>query len=68
MGTCHDHDCTWKTPDHFYVEHNSVRDGKAYKESVDLVFKDKNTLDFSETATLDGNVIETYKAQFKKEK
>ena len=68
MGTCHDHDCTWKTPDHFYVEHNSVRDGKAYKESVDLVFKDKNTLDFSETDTLDGNVIETYKAQFKKEK
>ena len=66
MGTCHDHDCTWKTPDHFYVEHNSVRDGKAYKESIDLIFKDKNTLEFSETVTLDGSIIETDKASFKK--
>ena len=68
MGTCHDHDCTWKTPDHFYVEHNSMRDGKAYKESIDLIFKDKNTIEFSETATLNGNIIESDKASFKKEK
>ncbi len=68
MGTCHDHDCTWKTPDHFYVEHNSVREGKAYKEIINLIFKDKNTIEFSETATLDGNTIEIDKASFKKEK
>ena len=68
MGTCHDHDCTWKTPAHLYVEHNSMRDGKPYKEIVDLIFKDKNTLEFSETAMLDGNIIETDKASFKKEK
>ena len=68
MGTCHDHDCTWKTPNHFYVEHNSVREGKAYKEIIDLIFKDKNTIEFSETATLDGNTIEIDKASFKKEK
>lgn len=66
MGTCHDHDCTWKTPDHFYLEHNSMRDGKAYKEIIDLVFKNKNTVEFSETVLLDGNVIETDKGTFKK--
>jgi hypothetical protein len=66
MGTCHGHDCKWQTPDHFYVEHNSIRDGKAYKESIDLIFNDKNTLEFSESVTLDGSIIETDKASFKK--
>jgi hypothetical protein len=68
LGTCHDHDCSWKTPDHFYLEHNSTRDRKAYKEMIDLVFKDKNTVEFSETASLDGKVFETDKGTYKKEK
>ncbi|MCX6284167.1 MAG: DUF1579 family protein [Bacteroidetes bacterium] len=68
MGVCHDHDCTWKTPDHLYMEHNSMRDGKAFKEVIDLVFKDKNTIEFTETDYLGGNTIETDQGTFKKAK
>ena len=68
MGVCHDHDCTWKSPDHLYMEHNSMRDGKAFKEAIDIVFKDKNTIDYSETDFLAGNIIETDKGIFKKAK
>ena len=66
VGVCHDHSCTWKSPDHLYVEHNSKRDGKAFKEVIDLVFKDKNTIDFTETDLLDGKVVESDKGTFKK--
>ncbi len=36
-------------------------------ENIDLIFKDKNTIEFNETVTLNGIVIETDKATFKKE-
>jgi hypothetical protein len=65
-GICHDHDCSWKSADHLYMEHNSTRDGKAFKEVIDLVFKDKNTIEFSETDFLAGNIVETDKGTFKK--
>jgi len=68
LGTCHDHDCTWKSPDTFYLENNSMREGKAYKEEITIVFKDKNTIDFSETVYFGGIVIETDKGTLRKEK
>ena len=68
MGVCHDHDCIWKSPEHFYMEHNSMRDGKAFKEVIDIVFKDKNTIDFAETDYLAGNIVETDKGIFKRNK
>lgn len=63
---CHDHNCTWKSADHCYIEHNSLRNGKAFKETVDLVFKDKNTIEFTETDYLDKKVTETDKGTYKK--
>lgn len=66
MGVAHDHACTWKSADHFYAEFNGIRDGKPFKEMIDLIFKDKNTLEFSEVDFLDGNIVETDKGTFKK--
>ena len=65
-GICHDHDCTWKSPDHLYIEHNSTRDGKAFKEATDLTFKDRNTIEYTETDFLGGNITGTYKGSFTK--
>ena len=65
-GVAHDHACTWKSADHFYAEFNGIRDGKSFKEMIDLVFKDKNTLEYSEVDFLDGNIVETDKGTFKK--
>lgn len=67
-GVCHDHDCTWKSPDHLYLEHNSMRNGKAFKEEINLVFKDRNTIEFTETDYLGGNAVETDQGTFKKAK
>jgi len=65
-GICHDHICVWKSPDHFYLEHNSTRDGKAFKEMADLTLKDQNTFDFSITSSLDGKITETSSGTYKK--
>jgi len=67
-GICHDHSCTWKTPDHLYMEHKSMRSGTIYREMIDLVFKDKETIEFNETVTLDDAVSETTLGVYKKVK
>jgi len=67
-GICHDHDCTWKSPDNFYIEHNSMREGKAYKEEINIVFRDKNTMEFTETDYLGGSVTDKAQGTFKRDK
>ena len=67
-GICHDHICSWKSPDKFHMEHQSTRDGKAFKEEVDIFFKDRNTTEYSIISSLDGKVIETVKGDQKRAK
>jgi hypothetical protein len=68
MGTCHDHLCEWKSADHFYLEHNSMRDGKSYTEKIDMVMKGKDAFESDYQGLVDGKVTETGKGQFKKMK
>ena len=66
MGTTHDHICGWKSDNEMYMEHNSIRDGKPFKEQGTAVFRDPNTIEFSIVETLDGKENGTLKAIFKK--
>jgi hypothetical protein len=59
MGTCHDHICEWKSADHFYLEHNSIRNGKTYTEKIDMVMKGKDSFDTDYKGILDGKVTES---------
>jgi hypothetical protein len=56
MGTTHDHICTWKSDDNFYMEHNSIRNGKKYAEKINIVFKGNDSMEASMTSLLDGKV------------
>ena len=58
MGTTHEHIGEWLTPDHLYIEHNGIRDGKNFVEKIDLTFKGKDQMDLKLVATLDGKEIE----------
>lgn len=66
MGTAHEHVGVWQTPDHLYIEHNGVREGKKYIEKIDFIFKSKDELDFKIIATLDGVEIENGVGIFRK--
>lgn len=54
MGTTHEHIGSWLTPDHLYLEHNSIQEGKPFQEKLDLTFHDKDTWDINCFSTLDG--------------
>jgi hypothetical protein len=68
MGTCHDHLCEWKSPDHFYLEHNSMRDGKPYSEKIDMVMKGSDSFDTDYKGFLDGKMVDSGKGTFKRVK
>ena len=68
MGTTHDHICTWKSDDNFYMEHNSIRNGKKYTEKINLVFKGNDTIDATMTSFLDGKVSESSTATYTRNK
>jgi hypothetical protein len=59
MGTCHDHICEWKSPEHFYLEHNSMRDGKVYIEKINMVMKGNDSFESDYKAILDGKIVGT---------
>lgn len=61
MGTTHEHVGEWKSPDHLFIQHVGMRDGKKYVENIDLHFMSANELHFKLTATLDG--VETEKGE-----
>jgi hypothetical protein len=65
-GTAHDHFCFWKSPDHFALSHNSVRDGKKYNESIDMVFKGENSMKVNFTVKLDGVVTQKSEGTFER--
>ena len=58
MGTTHEHIGEWLTPDHLYIEHNSIRDGNNFVEKIDFTFTEKDIMDFKIVATLGGKEIE----------
>lgn len=68
MGTCHDHICEWKSADHFYLEHNSIRDGKPYTEKIDMVMKGKDAFETDYKGIVDGKTVDTGKGVFKRVK
>lgn len=61
MGTAHEHIGDWQTPDHLFIEHDGIRDGKKYVEKIDFEFKGDDQLNFKLVGTLDG--IESEKGE-----
>ena len=61
MGTAHEHIGEWLTPDHLFIEHNGVRDGRKYVEKIDFTFKSKDEMMFKLVGTYDG--VETEKGE-----
>jgi len=66
LGSTHEHVGQFNDSNHFYMEHNSLQQGKAYVEKISVDFVDANTLLLKITATLDGNVQEIVEAKFKR--
>jgi hypothetical protein len=66
VGTTHEHIVQWKSDREMVMEHNSLKDGKPYKEHATAIFKDPNTMELNIVETLDGKEQSTIKAVFKK--
>jgi hypothetical protein len=54
MGSLMNYTCEWKAPDHLYMESNTMKDGKPCLSTLDMIFKDDNTMDFSMSMMMDG--------------
>jgi hypothetical protein len=48
----------------FYMEHNSMQQGKQYTEKINVNLKDENTMWVKIVGTLDGNVQEVIEGTF----
>jgi hypothetical protein len=66
MGTAHEHTGSWKTPNHFYMEHNSMQEGKKYVEKIDCMFTTKDQLELKVTGTLDGETMMQFNGNFQR--
>lgn len=66
MGTTHEHTGEWKTPDHLFIEHAGMREGKKYVEKIDFHFMGENELHFKLAATLNGVDAEKAEGVFRK--
>ncbi len=66
MGTTHIHIGDWTSPDHLYIEHDGIRDGKKYVETLDFNFRNDNEMDFKLVSTLDGVPSESSEGTFHK--
>lgn len=66
MGTTHEHVGAWQTPDHLFVEHQGMRDGKRFVEKIEFRFNGTNELRFKLVATLDGKEVEAGEGIFKR--
>ncbi len=64
FGTTHDHLGVWKTPEHFYMQTSELQQKKRYMEKINVILKDKDHLDLSIMATLDGKPTESVTASF----
>ena len=66
MGTAHEHTGEWVSPDHLFLEHDGMRDGKKYVEKMDFVFSGNDVLNFKLIGTLDGVQVEKGEGVFHK--
>lgn len=64
FGTTHDHLCTWKGADHFYMEANETIEHKRYVEKIDVIFQGNDAFTLSLIASLDGKETERLSATF----
>ena len=66
MGTTHEHTGEWLSPDHLFMEHDGLQNGKSYIEKIDFTFVGKNEMSFKMRSTLDGADAGTGEAVFHK--
>lgn len=66
LGTTHDHIAEAIDKNHLRLTHTSSREGKTYKEVIDLTFKSSDRVEFSQVATLDGKPDSEISGSFKK--
>ena len=66
FGTTHDHTGVFIDATHFYMEHNSIREGKNFQEKIWLDWINANTVKLKLVATTDGEVEEIAEGTFKR--
>lgn len=66
MGTTHEHVGGWQSPDHLFIQHVGMHDGKKYVENIDFHFMGTNQIHFMLAATLDGAEAEKAEGIFHK--
>lgn len=66
MGTTHEHVGDWKSPDHLFIQHVGMRDGKKYVENIDFHVMGTDEIHFMLAATLDGATAEKAEGIFHK--
>jgi hypothetical protein len=66
MGTTHEHVGEWESPDHLFIQHVGMHDGKKYVENIDFHFMGTDEIHFMLAATLDGADAEKAEGIFNK--
>ena len=66
FGTTHEHIGYFIDETHFYMEHNSQREGKNFQEKINLDWINANTVKLKLVATTDNVVEETAEGTFKR--
>ena len=66
MGTTHVHVGEWITPDRMVMEYNGTKDGQAYFEKIEFVFKMEKNIIFSLVRTINGAETERAEGVFQK--
>ena len=66
FGTTHDHTGLFSDATHFYMEHNSAREGKAFHEKIWIDWLDEHTLKLKLIASTDGTVEQIAEGIFKR--
>jgi hypothetical protein len=65
-GETHDHRGMWTGPDALDLPHDGMVDGKAFKETVAIMFKGDKEVSFKSATTLGGQPGETFEGTMKK--
>ena len=66
FGTTHDHTGVFTDATHFYMEHNSVREGQNFQEKIWVDWINANTIKLKLIATTNGVVEQTAEGTFKR--
>ena len=66
FGTTHDHIGSFSDPAHFYMEHQSVREGSVFLEKIWIDWINANSVKIKLIATTNGVVEQTLEGVFKR--